>query len=65
MDLSKEPGRTKALSKMGSTKSISAFSTLIFRAKEKQDVANLLRGSIKDVFVDKKDYDKQMTKEQV
>ena len=65
MDLSKEPGRTKGLSKMSNTKSISAFSTLIFRAKEKQDVANLLRGSIKDVFVDKKDYDKQMTKEQV
>ena len=40
-------------------------SQIFYSAKEKQDVTNLLRGSIKDMFCDKKSYDKQMTKEQV
>ena len=41
------------------------FLIFFLSAKEKQDVTNLLRGSIKEMFNDQKSYDKKMTKEQV
>ena len=40
-------------------------STVLYSAKEKQDVTNLLRGSIKEMFTDQTAYAKKMTKEQV